>query len=220
MSIARVTTVQKSRKPGKCEKCGIDLPVGSTYRHFKVGFRSRHVHKRCMASACSPKTSELESSMLSDVYAAMEDAEDQAGSVESVEDAQEILQVLADAIREVASAYEEASTNDDGVVFNTEAEERQQVLESAADDLESITLDDDTTADCEACGGTGKVTCEQCDGSGSETTDEADEPEECGACLGTGETDCDAEECNDGQVLDPDALQSALIDAINGVELP
>lgn len=199
MSIARVTVVNKSIKPGTCEKCRTELPKGSAYRHFKVGFRSRYKHVRCMSDACTPRASELESSKIAAVYAAQEDAGDALDALDetaTAEDIEEIVRAVAEACREVASEYEEASTDDNGTVWNTDAEERAGTLNDAADTLDDF--DSDHTTDCEACSGAGTTNEGQPD----------DTEEECDDCGG------------EGTVFDAEAAVDAARDAINEVELP
>jgi hypothetical protein len=187
MSQARVTTVKSSRKEGTCEKCKTVLPPKSAYRYFYVGFRSNWKHVRCMEAACNPRMSELESSKLGQVYAAMEDAEDSIRGCTDWEGIKEVLDTLSESIRDTASEYEEASMSPNGDVFNTDAEERAQNLESAADSVDEIDHEEECGTNCEACDsgesecpeckgtnddcavctGSGTVTCEVCDGSGT-----------------------------------------------------
>lgn len=208
MSIARITKVQKSLKPGTCEKCKAALPKGSGYLWFKVGFRSRNKRVRCLKTECYPKDSERESSLLSEVYAAKEAAEEQVAEATSAEEMKDLVTEYAEAVREVASQYEEAMTDDQGNVFNTTAEERYEALEQAADDIESAADDiDDTTTECEACAGTGEIPCETCEGEGSVLPEGATDPVDCSDCAGTGNVECEADDCEDGQVPDLDGMR-------------
>lgn len=143
MSIAKITTVTKAKKDqGKCGRCGKELPAGAPYRWFTVGFRSSYKHRRCMERACDPKNSELESSKLSEVYAVQENF-DIAGCT-TINDIEEAVHAAGDEIRTVADEYTEASVNPNtGMVFNTEAEERGQTLESSADELDSWAHDEE-----------------------------------------------------------------------------
>ena len=216
MSIARVNRVTKSIKPGKCEKCGVDLPKGSPYLWYKVGFRARYKHVRCTSGTCFPKDSERESSMLSEVYAAKESAEETIQSADNADDMNSAIQDYAQAIRDLADQYEEAMTDDNGNVFNTLAEERYEALTSAADEVEGIDVDSETT-DCDECSGNGEVDCETCEGEG-EVTVEGDGYEtkgSCADCDGTGKVQCPNEECEDGQVPDLDAMREAAQEALD-----
>ena len=216
MSIARITTVQKSMKPGTCEKCRTDLPKGSAYLWFVVGFRSKNKRTRCLKPECFPRDSERESSLLADVYAARESAEDSIANASDAEEMTSIIEEYAEAIREVASQYEESKEDENGNVFNTVAEERQEALESAADDIESAAGDiEDQTADCEDCAGTGEIPCETCDGEGSLLPEGATDPVDCEDCSGSGNVDCETEGCEDGQVPDLDAMRQTAQEAID-----
>jgi hypothetical protein len=186
MSQARVSYVKSSRKEGKCEKCKTVLPPKSAYRYFYVGFRSTWKHVRCMESACNPKMSELESSKLGQVYAAMEDAEDNIRGCTDWDGIKEALDSVAEALRDTASEYEEASMSPNGDVFNTDAEERAQNLESAADSIEEIDHEDECGTTCEACD-SGEIDCEDCGGSGDVGEIE---PEQCENCNGAGTVTC------------------------------
>lgn len=216
MSIARITKVQKSLKPGTCEKCKADLPKGSGYLWFKVGFRSRTKRVRCLEPACYPKDSERESSLLAEVYAARESAEESLASASDADEMKDIVNEYAEAVREVASQYEEAMTDDQGNVFNTTAEERYEALTQAADDIESAADDiDDEKIDCTACEGDGTVQCETCEGEGSLLPNGETDPVDCEDCAGSGEIDCEADDCEDGQVPDLDAMREKAQEALD-----
>lgn len=173
MSLAKITTVQTSRNDLTCGKCRTELPKGSAYRWFKVGFRSRVKNVRCMNAKCSPTMSERESSKIAAIYAAYEDFE--SGNYDTVDDIEEALQEVASVIREVAEEYQEASEDENGNVFNTLAEERAELLEAAADEVESITVEAEEQ-DCPVCDGgaaieemrekdpTDGYECEECGG--------------------------------------------------------
>jgi DnaJ-class molecular chaperone len=218
VSVAKITRVEKSRKAGQCEKCKADLPVGSAYLWFVVGFRSKYKHVRCLEAACAPKQSERESSQIASVYAAQEDFEDALDGLTTADDIVDAMQPVAEAIREVAEAYREAAINPNtGDIFNPALDERADTLESAADEVESASIDDETT-DCEECAGTGEIECETCAGDGA-VEDEAGEQSDCGDCDGTGHIDCEAEDCDGGQVPDLDAMRQAARDIIDNVDL-
>lgn len=136
MSLARVHTVNKSQKDqGNCEVCKVKLPKGSSYRWFSVGFRSKYKHVRCMKTECNPKSSQLESSKYADIYAAQENFV--VDDLETKDDIEEAVHEFAEAVRQVASEYNDAAINPNtGEVFNTLAEERGQALEEVADELE------------------------------------------------------------------------------------
>lgn len=222
MSIARVYS-HPSRKEYTCEKCRQPIPKGDTYLSYKVGFRSGYTHRRHVG--CRPRNSELESSMLSEAYAAVEGAEDAISSAEVAEDFTAALEEAASGIREVAEQYREAAEAMGGAGY--ENEERADALESAADELESVDFDDNTE-DCEVCEGSGKVKCETCDGTGEDDSadpveadgDEVTDAESCAVCDGTGEVDCEEEGCEGGQVFSADAAREAAQEALDAIEWP
>lgn len=130
MSIAKINHVQAARKTqGTCGKCQTPINIGDPYRWYKVGFRARFKHVRCTSSACMPRPSELESSRISEVYAAQEDAQDRIEGAETVAEMNEAISDLQDAIEQLAEEYRDASENEDGVVFNTTAEEYADILD-------------------------------------------------------------------------------------------
>jgi hypothetical protein len=148
----------------KCGKCGTEIKVGDPYRWFQVGFRSHYKQVRCVEISCSPKTSELESSKLSSVYAAIEDAEATIAEADEPDEIESAVQDVANTVREVADEYREASVNPNtGAVFNTEAEERADTLDSSADELESWSHTQDQEPEtCEEHSGDDEDDCEEC----------------------------------------------------------
>lgn len=143
MSVARITTVGRSRKPYVCGSCRETIPVGSSYRWFAVGFRGRP-QIRCMKTTCTPRTSQLESSQLSEAYAARENAQDQLATmteVSDLSDLQNVLDEFKDAIESVKDIYREADENFGGGGM-TENAERADNLEAVMDEIDSVSLDD------------------------------------------------------------------------------
>ena len=231
MSIARVHAVDHSMKEYTCDKCGVVIPKRSAYRHYKVGFRSRHKYVRCMKSECTPRPSELESSLASGAYAAVEGAEDSLSGAACAQDITDALEEAASGIREVADQYRESAEAMGGA--GSDMEERADTLESAADELESHQVEyedpeDGATEDCGECGGTGEVEidCPTCHGSGK--AHDVPRPADCPNCEGSGNTKDACNACEGtGQVdaePDPEAptLEDAVAEALEvlgGVEL-
>ena len=158
MSIARVYTVQRANKDqGKCEKDGTLLPKGSAYRWWTKGFRSRYKHVRCMKPTCTPRPSELESSLLASVYAAQEDAQPRLSALYSdvVDNADELTQALQEILEDVAAATDDVvqQYRDQDEQFggggNTDSAERADTLEAAAEALREWQPDGEPDA-CEA----------------------------------------------------------------------
>lgn len=137
MSQAKIYAVKTARKAqGPCQKCGIQILPGMPYRFFVKGFRSKFKHIRCMKPECSPTRADRESSMLAEIYAAIDDASFMG--MESLEEIKGVLEEVASVARDLAEQYATASVNQNtGAVFNVDAEERGQQLESYADDLDS-----------------------------------------------------------------------------------
>jgi hypothetical protein len=129
MSLAKINQVGKVRKPTKCEKCGDDIAVGQPAVKYAVGFRGR-TQVRCSKSECFPKPSERESSLVSSVYAAQEEANPSAAG--SLEELEQVRDDVAEATREVAGEYE----NSEMFEKNYDLQERADTLNSAADELE------------------------------------------------------------------------------------
>lgn len=145
MSVARIKYTQRSQKPAKCEKCHDELPKGSALKYFFVGFRSRYKHVRCMKQECSPRTSELESSRMSEAYAAQETAEDALAAARDTpgdaSDLDSIVQEFADALDELAGEYREADEQFGGG-GGTQSGERADELENASSELGSFQAED------------------------------------------------------------------------------
>jgi len=130
MSLAKINRIGKVRKATTCEKCGDPIGVGSPAVKFAVGFRAR-TRVRCTKSECFPKPSERESSMVSSVYAAQEDAD--VSTADSLNDLEQIRDDIATATREVAEEYE----NSEMFERNYDLQERAETLNGAADELEN-----------------------------------------------------------------------------------
>jgi hypothetical protein len=159
MSVARVTTVAKARKAQRpCGKCRKEIKVGDPYLHFAVGFRG-YKQVRCTDTACYPKVSERESSKIATIYAAQEDID--FSQLTDRDDIVAEVNQLADVIREIADEYREASTDDNGTVFNVDAEERADILDSAADECDSWEPSEEVEP-CEAHTDKPDDTCDAC----------------------------------------------------------
>ena len=136
MSLAKVHTVSRVRKTWTCGKCGDEIKVGQPAVKFAVGFRGR-TQVRCSKTECYPKPSERESSMVADAYAAQEEAD--VDGATSKEDLEQIRDDVAQAVRDVASQYEDSEMFEK----NYDLQERADMLNSAADDLEGWDAEDE-----------------------------------------------------------------------------
>lgn len=124
------------RKTWTCEKCKAEIKVGDPAVKFAVGFRGR-TRVRCAKTECYPKPSERESSMVADAYAAQEEVD--VDSAASLEDLEQIRDDVAAAVRGVASEYEYSEMFDK----NYDLQERAEMLNNAADELEGWEPDED-----------------------------------------------------------------------------
>ena len=151
----RIKVADKSRPlpMPKCGKCGDTIVVGQPYRWFQVGFRG-YTQFRCAKSTCTPKVSELESSLMGQVYEARDDARDAISNIDAreVDDADSqltgIFQDLISAMEEVKDAYDEADEHFGGN-RETDSGQRAEQLESAISELESFSL---SVSDPDGCG--------------------------------------------------------------------
>lgn len=137
---ARVKTVQKSRKAGKCSACGDPLPIGSAYRYFKPGFRTRLKVIRCMKPECTPKASELTTSRMSEAYAAQEDAHAAIESAETVDDLTSALEDAAGRASDLKDEYDQAI--EAAPMLEEQVQPQVDALEAWAETLEGVSLDD------------------------------------------------------------------------------
>ncbi|QPX62614.1 hypothetical protein SEA_WOLLYPOG_63 [Arthrobacter phage Wollypog] len=136
MSVARTKTVQKAAKDqGKCGKCGVELPKGSGYVWWTMGFRSNHKYKRCLKPECFPRPSERESSKFVTILSAQENFADNIDSLETKDDIEAAVQEVGSAVREVADEYYEAL--DLWPNGNEQLQEKYDHYESQASEIES-----------------------------------------------------------------------------------
>lgn len=140
-----------------CHKCKAQIEKGDEYRRFKVGYRSRFVNIRCMRAGCAPRMSELTTSKMAGVYAALEGAEDALAALRASDpedDASNIGEAVtgaAGAIEEVADEYREAGeASPTGLVFGEDLNERADEISDAASELESFSPSEDE-ADFDQC---------------------------------------------------------------------
>lgn len=124
-----------SRRCGRAG-CGREILPGEKYHQFTF-FRGA-AQFRCADHY--PKQSEMTQSRMADVYAAIEDAEEEVDALTTVEEAEELVGRVAEAVEEVAQEYRDA---DDafGGQSATEAGQRADELESWAQDLQGFATD-------------------------------------------------------------------------------
>lgn len=131
----RVNVVPKSRNPVTCSHCNTIIPAGSSCRWIKPRYGPKRI--RCMEHACRFRPTDLSSAKVAVIHEAIEDAEDAIGTASCLDDIQAALSEVADAARDVASEYQDASDNWAGGNGNEEFQEKANTCESFADELES-----------------------------------------------------------------------------------
>lgn len=183
MSLARLYTTAKVRKDWECGKCGAKIRKGVDGRiSFAVGFRGFE-RTRCLRPECYPTRAERESSMLAEIYAAVDGIDfSNAGSLEDLTSGVEEVQA---AIESVKDEYESNPMFE----INEDLQERVSLLEAAHEELEGWDSELDEAPEdepsCDECEGTGEVE----DDSLASYTESPEETQtkECPACQGTGE---------------------------------
>ncbi len=140
--LAKIKEVKKARNDqGVCTKCKTPLPVGSPYRYYRPGFRTRTKVCLCMKAECTPRRSELETTRMADVYSAIEDAETTINEAGSVQDIRDALEECAESIRGTADEYEQSIF--DAPMLEDQLRDRIEELNSFADDLDTNSFDDE-----------------------------------------------------------------------------
>lgn len=130
----RINTIQNSRKPVTCSHCHTTLPPGSTYRWIKPRYGSKHI--RCTKPECQFKPTDLSMSKTARIEEAIDDARTDIYIASSHDELQTVLQSVADVAREVADEYQEASDNWAGGNGHEEFQEKADMCNSFADELE------------------------------------------------------------------------------------
>lgn len=131
--------VQKKNRSGKeraCGKCQTVIQPGEQYK--KWSFRYGGTRYRCMKPECAPRPSDLTQSKMSEVYAALENAQD-ALPATAYEDLEELLREAGETASEIAEEYREAAEPFGGEGENAE---RADELEGYADELQSFQPDE------------------------------------------------------------------------------
>ncbi|HUW14874.1 MAG TPA: hypothetical protein VM537_34460 [Anaerolineae bacterium] len=131
----RVTRVEKARKD--YPEAGISK--GDTYYHWSFRYGGKHRSKD------RPRPSQLTQSKLSGAYAAQESIEDLSGETDidtirsvvesAISEIQEVAEEYRDSADTIRETFSESPTAD-------ECEEKAEALESYAEELEGVTLDE------------------------------------------------------------------------------
>jgi hypothetical protein len=181
--ITRKLTVADKDQPlpqPTCDYCRKEIAVGMPYKVLSVrqqyGGRSYERHEAC------PNWQPWEySSSLSARIAQVQSNEIDASSLEGDEDAQALAEEVASWVRELADEKQESLDNmPDGLRDSSELSEQVDALSSWADEVESVSLPEVPSSECQECEGTGSIgegdeakDCEQCGGEGTvEPSDE------------------------------------------------
>lgn len=213
MSLARVyTTKGPVRKDGlTCGKCGKEIKKGVDRRRtFAVGYRGWE-QTRCMDAACTPTRAERESSAVASVYDVIDGID--FDSLTEVGEFEEARDSVAEALRGVASEYEENEMFE----INYDLQERAETLNSSADEIEGWEPENEAPEpdsdeyheqECETCAGTGEI-----------HEDDYTDPEDCEDCGGTGTLDAESDFDSDLEAW-LEETRASLEDAINSLETP
>lgn len=187
----RINTSKFAARQGAtltCDKCGQPIEKGQTYRHFKVGFRYGRKQVRCMKAECSPRQSELTTSKMSGVYAAIEGAEDVIASLrysdpeDDTSSIKSAMEEAGEAIEEVADEYREANeASPTGYVFGEDLNERADELSNAAYELQSFDSSEDE-ADFDSCDAEEHTDLEDRDEEASDEFIDRGDIEQCESC--------------------------------------
>ncbi len=138
--MARILTKTKSTrgKPYQCLAC--HKPIVASQKYYEwTPFRSfsRRKHVDCGY----PKRSETDTSKMSSVYAAIEGAEAQIGTMDDPSDIANLLSEVASTASEIATEYQDAVDALGGAGEGSTSAERASALESYAEALESKASD-------------------------------------------------------------------------------
>ena len=207
-----VTTVDKTKPkpnlrcdyPG-CEIDGREILPGTPYMWIKPksGPYGGHLKAR-HAQHPAWNVWDYSDSLSANLARIESEASDGLASVESVEDAQSVLEAAASEIRDLAERKRESASNiEDGFGHATyqseELEQQADDLDGWADEVEATDLPDQDEyagpVECDECDGDGEVkdACPDCGGDGV-LDDEPEEPE-CPTCDGSGEVTDSCDSC-------------------------
>lgn len=176
-----------------CGKCGKTIEVGQPYKWVKTKSGPYGGAKLIRCATCPTwKQSELSSSKMAGVYAAEEQCDEQLGECNEVGDLEALRDDLADQIESVADEYQESAENMvSGFGHETstsdDIQQKADDLREWAESIRGIDFDEfegDDEAECEGCGGTGKIELEREEGVEPEEGDD-----DCPDCDGTGKAD-------------------------------
>jgi hypothetical protein len=137
--VPRVNKARKNRAGAviKCGKCNLMIEPGENYFFWEPRYGGKQV--RCYRHY--PRQSEITTSKMSEVYAATEEAEDQASAYDGIEvsDFESMKQAVVDVITGVAEEYETAAEHFGGAGENAE---RAEALEAFSQEVDSVEFEE------------------------------------------------------------------------------
>lgn len=229
--VVRRITVEDKSKPlpnRKCDKCGKEIEVGSSYKWIAPKSGPYGGSKRYRCSDCPTwQVWEYSYSLSARIAQIQNDFQFDASGYESAEDVTSWLSEFAEAVRELATEKEEGADNiESGFGHETsQSEELREIAEQLnnwADEIEQADIPEYPEigeVDCDECDGSGDIDCDGCDGSGEVEVEDGEdgETDTCNNCDGNGTVNC--ETCGgSGQVEGEEPSDDELNDWISEVE--
>jgi hypothetical protein len=199
-TIVHVQSARERRNPDgtikplhTCDSCSKEITVGSPYKHMSIKTSPTSSRKLIRCADCANwHVWEYSNSTSARCAQIVWEAELALSNADDFDAASDIMQIAADAARELAEEKRESASNiEDGFGHPTQqSEELTELadgLEEWATSMEEASIPDFPTAEdaeCETCAGSGEITeegakpavqqCPDCDGKGhpDEVTDE------------------------------------------------
>lgn len=130
----KINLVQSARKPVECGKCRSAINKGDPYRWAKPRYGRRKI--RCLKSICNFLPSDLSSAKTASILDAIEDARESIDLADDYASIKEALSDCAQVSRDVAQEYQDANNAWAGGQGRDDWQEKVDVCESFADELE------------------------------------------------------------------------------------
>lgn len=136
----KVTTVSSARKPQICGSCRTSIQKGSGYRWAKSRYGPKLV--RCLSSVCNFRPTDLSSSKMAIIEEAIEDARESIELAEDYDGIKSALESCAEVARDIAAEYQDANDAWAGGNGRDDLQEKIDICESFADELEGWEFSD------------------------------------------------------------------------------